>query len=212
MVNNGGWVGALLVSVLVSSASCASQVRRSGGLASPVEGEVAVAVMSLKAGSGPAAEALSRELVGCVVHSLRAKLPDLRIVPAEDFARAALAEVPLKAAPVGPESLAVLLKDEVFLAGVERSGVRFLITVEGGTTQSSPDMQAYLAVWRRESTVTARVYDLRARSEVGEVQIKVSGRPWFLLFPPLAVPSFTESWACGKLGGSVADLLGGRRG
>lgn len=212
---------ALLASLLVSL-GCATKLTQSGGLWSSVEAGVAVTVMPSSVGSGPA-DALSRDLVRCVGDSIQGKLPDVRIVAAEDFARAAFPELPLEAAPLSPESLAVLFEDARFLAGVERSGVRFLITVAGRTTQPLLEGQfsggqglppAGFWMWGRESSVSATVYDLRARSDVGKVEVEVSGRPWFALIGglPLGAPSFTESRACGRLGGAVVELLRGRQG
>jgi len=44
---------------------------------------------------------------------------------------------------------------------------------------------------------------------VDKVEATVSGRPWFLMAGifPLGAPSFTETWACYKLGQGVVEAL-----
>ena len=140
-------------------------------------------------------------------------------MPPEDFVRVVLPEAPLESPPLGPDSLAAFLRDPVFLARVEQTGVRFLIVVEGLTTESLADVQTggwpvggvYME-WERQSNVSATIYDLDARAVAGKVEIQVSGRPWVAFFGlPIGAPSFTESWACRKLGRRVVEFLRGRR-
>jgi hypothetical protein len=218
----GMWLAALaLLAWLLVSAGCASQLKQSGELTSPAHAGVAVTVISTNAQWQPTSEPTGRALVACVTDAIREKLPDLLIVPAENFGRAAFPQVPLEAAPLSPESLAVLLEDSVFLAGAGQSRVRFLITVAGRTTQPSPEVGVVATygglggfwVWKRESSVTAAIYDLGTRSPAGNVQVEVRGRPWFAIIGvfPLGAPSFTESWACQKLGNAIVEFLRGRR-
>lgn len=205
-----------LVGLLVWA--CASQARQSGELTVPAPPDAAVAVVSCNVASTASLEAMGRDLVACLTDAVREAMPGLRVVPGEDFARVALPEAPLESAPLGPESLAALLRDPVFLARVDETGVRFLIVVGGRTTQSVAEMQGggpgppgVFILWDRQTDVSATIYDLRARAAAGRIEVEVSGRPWFALVGlPLGAPSFTEFWACRKLGSGVVEFLRGR--
>ena len=212
----------VLLASLLLSVGCASHVTQSSGMSAPIQAGMAITVMSSNVGSGPAGGTLSRELVECVIGAIRRRLPDVRVVPATDFARATFPDLPPESAPLSPESLAVLVEDPVFMARVERSGARFLVTVGGRTTQTVMESEvsggggvpgfAGYWVWRRDTSVGAAVYDFGATSTVGKVDVEVSGCPWFAVvdFFPLGAPSSTEAWACSKLGGAVVELLRGR--
>ena len=68
-----------------------------------------------------------------------------------------------------------------------------------------------LGFWLRErdSTLWAEIVDVASGQSVAKVEATVSGRPWFLMAGifPLGAPSFTETWACYKLGQGVVEAL-----
>ena len=64
-------------------------------------------------------------------------------------------------------------------------------------------------MWERDPMPGAVVYDLEARDSIGRVEVHASGRPWFAILGifPLGAPSSTETWACQKLGTSMASVF-----
>lgn len=202
-------------------AGCASRVTVSG----PGEPALNMGVVVLY--SAAASPGTSRRtglaLVDCVTSAVAAEVPELRLVAVEDFARAAFPGIQLAEIPVSPDSVARLAGDSEFRAQAAAAGVRYLIIVEGQTTEPPPEGGAVAGggmgggailgfwMWERDSMAGAVVYDLEARDSIGRIEVHVSGRPWFAILGifPLGAPSFTESWACQKLGASVASFLRG---
>jgi len=60
-----------------------------------------------------------------------------------------------------------------------------------------------------DSALWAEIVDLASGQSVAKVEATVSGRPWFLMAGifPLGAPSFTETWACYKLGQGAVEAL-----
>ena len=212
-----------LGALFLGLAGCATRIGYSGPgiVAGPQAG---VVVLYSPAASPATSERIGESLVACVAGAITVELPGLQVVAVEDFAKAVFPGIEPASIPVSRQSLAPLVDDPQFLTRVTAAGVRYLITVEGRTTQSpaeggaiagaAPGGGAILGfwIWERESTAAATVYDFEAHETVGRVDVQVSGRPWFAVLGifPLGAPSFTEGWACQKLGTALAKFLRGR--
>lgn len=201
-------------------AACASSVSVTGGLGPLRAPGLAVAIFYSEAVAPGTTKAMGESMVACVADGIRERMPTLRIVPADEFARHVFPELEPTAAPLGQESLATLAADPVFRQRAAETGVGYLITVEGQTTETSSGPMrggiVLLEVRDRTSVMTARVYDLRAPGAAGTISAEVSGRPFFGVgqIPPFFYfsPSFTETRACRKLGSAVGEFLGGPAG
>lgn len=183
-----------------------------------------VVVLHSPAASPAPSKQFGESLVACVAGAITVERPELRVVAVDDFAGAVFPGTEPADIPVSQQSLAPLVDDPEFLTRAAATGVRYLITVEGQTRQSRAEGRAMAGagpggaailgfwIWERESTAGATVYDFEAHETVGLVDVQVSGRPWFAVLGifPLSVPSFTEGWACQKLGTSLAKFLRGR--
>ncbi len=81
----------VLLAAAVLVAGCASHVRQTRETTSPIEpGESIAVAVSLAASPGTDAEA-GRRMADCVGTAIRAHMPAVRLVPAEEFHRAAVA-------------------------------------------------------------------------------------------------------------------------
>lgn len=164
------------------------------------------------------------EIVGCIRTALNERHPTLRIVPPDKFRRTAFPDLAPEAAPHSPEYLSLLLMHPVFLKRIAPLGIRYLISVSGGTEQNvtiselgalgGPHAAVPLYIWAadRQTRLVASILDLTQTRAAGEVRTEVSGCPWFAIIGifPLGLPAFTESRACGELGEGIAKFLAGQ--
>lgn len=217
-VNRSGF-RRLVVAVFAAAplwGACASQVVPSRQASFSVEPDDGVSVIFSPQVSPGTTSTLGQEMVDCVTRSIQITLPAVRAVSSDEFHRVAFPDVAAEVAPLSSESLGYLLNQSDFRDRIASLRVRYLILVGGATVQPRPWGDggcAYgcfgLLVWKRETRVWASVFDLKQGVSVGQVETTVTGRPWFAIIGifPLGMPSFTESWACGKLGAGVAQFL-----
>lgn len=211
----------LLAAMFLLATGCVSRTVATGAPPSAFDPAAGVAVVFARAGSPTTGDGTAREMVDCVHRALRDTRPEVRLVPVEDFLRAAFPGLSAVETPLSPESLVELLRADDWRTHLLSAGVRYLVVLRGGTIQPKPwgDVSCvaiyggagcfgYLQ-WERDSQFGASIFDLKNATAQGEVDVKVSGRPWFLVVGifPLGAPSFTEGWACNKLGSGVARFL-----
>lgn len=168
------------------------------------------------------------EISGCISEAIHQYHPNLLIVPPAEFRRTAFPDLAPEATPRSPEYLALLLNHPEFRGRIASLGIRYLISVGGGTHQQERDSYGgcgggYGGVgcfgvwtWDRESRLAASVLDLKETRAAGEVHVSTSGRPWFAYVGsippfgiPLGLPAPTETRACSELGEAVAKFLAG---
>lgn len=169
------------------------------------------------------------EFAGCIGEAIHQDHPNLLIVPPAEFRRTAFPDLVREATPSSPEYLALLLNHPEFRGRIASLGIRYLISVGGGTHQQEKDSYGgcgggYGGVvacfgyvtWDRESRLAASVLDLKESRAAGEVHVSTSGRPWLVYVGsippfgiPLGLPASTETRACRELGGAVAKFLAG---
>ena len=164
------------------------------------------------------------DIIECISDAVHEARPTLRIVLPDEFRHRVFPDLASQAAPSTPEYFAMLVDHPTFKERVASLGVRYLIFVAGGTTQTGgPGMgaiggpgAAVLVIagsWDRRSSLTASVLDLQQGRMAGKLEASASGHPWLLIvFPsPLMIgaPAFTESKACEGLGEAVAKFIVG---
>lgn len=202
---------------------CSSTVLYQRSAASAMNPQDGVSVVFSPAPAVPSNASLERDIVWYVSNALQTEFPTLRIVSGEEFLRTAFPGLTGDAAALSGESLRASLQSRDLRDRVLPLAVHYLIVVGGGTVQGQRSGGGYCGAWyhgagcfgfwawRRQSSFSATVYDLRAAVSVGSVHVTVTGRPWVTVIAivPIGLPAFTESWAGGKLGAGVVNLLRG---
>jgi len=206
---------------------CVSHVVPTGSSPAAFDPAAGVAVVFAHSASPGTGEGTAREMVQCVQQALRDTQPEIRVVSPTDFLRAAFPGLGPAEAPLSQTSLVELLRADDWRQRVMSAGSRYLVVLRGGTSQPAPwgagscgpglgggGACAGFWLWDRDSRFVASIVDLREAATLGEVDAKVSGRPFLLVLavPVAGAPSFTEGRACSELGAGVARFLqpGGR--
>jgi len=210
--------GLAVLSLLPGCASKVTYPRTSSVVVEPAVGLTVVFSSAIAPGTR---QGLGEDAADCVKSAIAESVPRARLVSREQFQRGVFPDVSFEALPLSRESLALLSKDEAFRERTRATGVRYLVTVGGGTDQPRPwgggvcgggpggAGCAGFWLWKRDSTLWAEIIDLESGEAAARVEAAVSGRPWFMILGifPLGAPSFTETWACHKLGRGVAEFL-----
>jgi hypothetical protein len=217
-------VSRFAIALLLVSA-CASKVSYPPTDSVVVDPTVGLSVVFFPDRAPGTRQGLGDDAADCVWSAIADGVPRARLIPLAQFQRGVFPDVPLEALPLSHESLTVLSKDEAFRGRVQATGIRYLVTVGGGTDQPRPWGDGVCGggpggagcvgfwLWKRDSTLWAEIVDLASGEPVAKVEAAVSGRPWFMVLGifPLGAPSFTETWACHKLGQGVAEFLTSRQ-
>ena len=150
-------------------------------------------------------------LISCIRDAILKVHPTVRIVPSQEFRRAAFG-----ALDVAPKPWGELIKDTQFKERIAPLGLRYLILVSGETGQnlkfsSGSIMPPVLRlVGPKDTSLKASVLDITHGRPAGKLDAFALGRVMILILP-LPIPmklAFTESLACEKLGEAVANFLG----
>lgn len=167
-----------------------------------------------------------KEIVNCISDAVRREQPGWRIVSPDEFRRTAFPDLSPEAAPNSPEYLGLLLNHASFRERISSLGLRYLISVHGGTEQKGEASAGAIGgggaavlvvggLWERNTRLTASILDLKESREAGSVAASATGRPWFFAVLPsplvLGMPALTESTACGELGQALAKFLAGEK-
>ena len=210
-----GLGGLAVLPLLSGCASKVNHIRTGSAVVDPTLGLTVLFSRALAPGTG---QGLGKDAADCVTSAIANNAPKVRLIAAEQFQRSVFPDLSLESLPVSRESLVILGKDETFRGRAAAAGIRFLIAVGGGTDQRAPWGDGTCAAgagcigfWllERDSTLWAEILDMASGESVAKVEAKVSGHPWLgvLVVFPLGAPSFTETWACHKLGRSVVEFL-----
>ncbi len=155
---------------------------------------------------------------GCVRQAMLKTNPSLKFVPVEEFRDALYPWFEPATAPDNPDALAEVLKRRVVQQRIATLGVRYVVSVGGGTWEGE-DKGFILAghgcigfAWKdRESALDATVWDLKDAAMAGTLEASASGTAAILCYGvPIPLISPTETEACAELGQRVADFLTGR--
>jgi hypothetical protein len=163
------------------------------------------------------------EVANCLSAPMKDVLPDLRIIPPDEFRQIAFPHLESEVAPVHPEYLTLLLDHPGFRDRMAKIGLRFIIVI--GMRTENVDPEGLIAcgasyggagclgvvVWDRASGLAASILDLKQAQQNVEMQASTTGKSGFAIvgFLPLLFPSRTEAPACADLGEGIARFLTG---
>jgi hypothetical protein len=164
------------------------------------------------------------EIIECISDVVRKAHPTLRIVPPDKFRRTVFPDLAPEAAPNTPEYFALLLEHPAFKERVAALGIRYLISVIGGTEQTGGPAAGAIGgpgagvlviagSWDRRTSLTASILDLQRGRPAGKLEAMATGKPWLLIVFPspimIGAATFTESKACSDLGEAIAKFIAG---
>jgi|SRR5215469_2083609 len=212
-------LGALLILALVYG--CASKVTYTRADSAVVDPTIGLTILSSPALAPETNERLGEKTVECVASAIADNVPKAQVITGEQFRSNVLFDLPADSWPLSRESLETLSTDEALRGRAAAAGISYIIAVGGQTMQRRPRGGGVTLagaggagifgfwLWERDSTLWAEIVEVVSGKSVAKVEATVSGRPWFLLAGifPLGAPSFTETWACYKLGQGVVEAL-----
>ena len=216
-------LGVLLVLALVYG--CASKVTHTRADSAVVDPTIGLTILSSPVPAPETNESLGEKTVECIASAIANNMPKARVIAAAQFRSSVLFDLPPESWPLSRESLDTLSTDEVLRGRAVAAGIGYVITVGGQTTQPRPRGGGVTLagaggagifgfwLWERDSTLWAEIVEVASGKSLAKVEATVSGRPWLLMagILPLGAPSFTETWACYKLGQGVVEALTTRR-
>lgn len=170
---------------------------------------------------------LEIEAEECIADSVRTTVSGARIVSRDEFRR----QVFYYAYPQSGEEAAryftSLVRHPVTKARIAESGLRYAVSVQGGTDQQvepifgaaggpGGGITVFGAHWTRKSHLEASIFDFQEATDAGTIRSLAEGDPWFLCIgvgpfcAPIGAAAFTETKACSSLGSAVATFLTGQ--
>jgi hypothetical protein len=218
---SAGCIGLWALLVLSAVYGCASKVTQTRADSAVVDPTIGLTILSSPVLAPETNERLGEKTVECVASALANNVPTARVIAAEQFRSSVLFDLPPESWPLSRETLDTLSTDEVLRGRTAVAGIRYIITVGGQTRQPRPRGGGVTLagaggagifgfwLWERDSTLWAEIVDVASGKSVARVEATVNGRPWLLMAGifPLGAPSFTETWACYKLGQGIVEAL-----
>lgn len=215
----------LLAATLLWAGCTTAQVNWSREMRTLIQPHDGVAIVAPRPAGADEEISFATEATSCIAAALRDAYPALKIVRADEFNRTA-PDVALELAPRALIHLPLLLNDAAFRARIAPLGLRYLISVQGETSQKAKPIVGAVgghggavtvlgAEWDRRSNLTASILDVEQVLGAGEIRASTQGKPWFVcvgmlfLCAPIGAPAFTESKACKELGEGVVKFLAG---
>ncbi len=180
-------------------------------------GGIALSVLFSPDFSPETSKSLGGEMVKCITRGIAKAAPEIRLVPEEEFYRAAFGvkpgEVLLQADTIG-----TLLAQPDVRQRVSESGLTHLILVGGATRHHSGGridagqlgQEGYST---RITELFAHIFELASGAEVAGVQASAEGAQGGGVFLPFVIigwVSTTESSSCDALGAQVARAIHGK--
>jgi len=211
--------------VLSLAYGCASKVIQARADFAVVDPTIGLTILSSPLLAPETNERLGEKSVECVASAITNNVPKAQVIAAEQLRSSVLFDLPPESWPLSRESLDTLSTDEVLRGRAAAAKISCIITVGGQTTQPRPRGGGVTLagaggvgifgfwLWERDWTLWAEIVEVASGKSLAKVKATVSGRPWLLMagILPLGAPSFTETWACHKLGQGVVDALTARR-
>ncbi len=212
-------LGVLLGLALVYG--CASKITHTRADSAVVDPTIGFTIVSFPVLAPETNERLGERTVECVASAIANNMPKARVITGEQFRSSVLFDLPPESWPLSRESLEALGTDEALRGRAAAAKISYIIAVGGQTTQRRPRGGGVTLagaggagifgfwLWERDSTLWAEIVEVASGKLVDKVEATVSGRPWLLMagILPLGAPSFTETWACYKLGEGVVEAL-----
>jgi hypothetical protein len=216
---------ASVLSLSLLIAGCATSTMRIGGeYALHLESDDGITlIMSDYGGVSPEKlQALSRDIETCVTETIRENTPSLRIVMVDEFRRVAFPGLDFNEIPRDQEHMLSLLRDFKFQERIAPLKLKYFIMVTGktsGLTNQSGGIYCGagyggagclgLTVWDKIASLQASIIDGKQASQVGELEVDVTGKPWLAVigFIPVGLPAFPEQRVCVELGHAISKTI-----
>ncbi len=214
-------VGLGVLLILSLTYGCASKVTHTRSDSAVVDPTIGFTIVSSPVLAPETNERLGKKTVECVASAITNDVPKAQVIAAEQLRNSVLFDLPPESWPLSRESLDTLSTDEVLRGRAAAAGISYIIAVGGQTMQRRPRGGGVTLagaggagifgfwLWERDSTLWAEIVEVASGKSMAKVEATVSGRPWLLMagILPLGAPSFTETWACYKLGQGVVEAL-----
>jgi hypothetical protein len=218
---NARVVGLGVLLVFAKAYGCASKVTHTRADSAVVDPTIGLTILSSPVLVPETARRLGEKTAECVASAIANDVPTARVITAEHFRGSVLFDLPAENWPLSRESLESLSTGEALRGRLATAGISYIIAVGGQTTQPRPRGGGVTLagaggagvfgfwLWERDSTLWAEIVEVASGKPVAKVEATVNGRPWFLMAGifPIGAPSFTETWACYKLGQGVVEAL-----
>lgn len=219
---NSGWLIVILLTLGVLGVGCTKSYMNHTRLApTDLAPEDAITVIQAQSGEQEDSDEVEGKVIRCIKNTLWDTYRTVRVIPPDEFRRVAFPD--LTPAQILSSDTSgewdQLTKDPALAARIAPLGIRYLITVSGGTTTDSKfriegsfNAGAYWVEWDRHSVLRATIIDLRQGRKAGIVDASVSGQGAWVFPPfPLIFPVATEGPACIRLAEEVIEFLAGEK-
>jgi hypothetical protein len=211
---------ALLLAVLLTVGCTTAQVQFARK--TPTVAEPNHSILLLAMTESP----LEIEAQECIADSVRAAIPGVRIIDRDEFRRSVFYYAYPQSGEEAARYLTSLAGHPVTKVRIAELGLRYAVSVQGGTDQkvdpifiAAGGYGGFFTVlgahWTRKSRLEASIFDFQEGADAGTIRSLAEGDPWFLCIgagpfcAPMGAAAFTESKACSGLGSAVATFLTG---
>lgn len=162
----------------------------------------------------------------CISESVRAAIPDVRILNRDEFHRRVFYYGYPEREDESVQYFTSLVRHPVTKKRIAELALRYAVLVHGGTEQQGEPILGAIgggggavtwfgAHWTRRSHLEAWIFDFKEVTEAGTIRFLAEGKPWIIciglgpLCAPIGAAAFTETKACSGLGSAVATFLAG---
>ncbi len=229
----------VILTILFVTCSCGARkgvVREQRYLQTGMQEEDAIVILLnefLEHGNKAESESKESYIEKCMAKVMVSENPNLRIIAAKKFRDSLFPGKSFIETPRSPEALLPYVCHDTVKSQIVQLGVRYIVIVNITTYNTGKHLVFDYAAsggkgggvaggyigqsWERNSTMDARILDVRLQDESGLVSASSSGKcgyavPLFFIIPLPPVPWFsrTESKACSALGKATIEFIEGR--
>lgn len=160
------------------------------------------------------------DFTDCVGKVIAKGRDGLEVIPDEEFVDALFPWFEPRTAPADTKALPKLMKRPGVVEQIERTGVRYLVWLDGNTERTGGGGSLSCAAgpggggcfgfawWETASNYEASVWDLKELESAGTVEAEVEGTSYLpAIVVPVPLIARTQSTACKSLGESLRAFL-----
>jgi hypothetical protein len=161
-----------------------------------------------------------KNLAKCLQRELKEDLPNLKVIPEDQFRNALFPWFEYRTAPKDATELSALLEKTLVRKHIEKLGVEILVYVHGVTIRSQLDgpgfcgggyggagCLGYLSA-ERETYLATTVLNLTDATTIGSTDVRFHGKLRMpMLIIPIPIPAFTQGAACSETAKLISDCL-----
>jgi hypothetical protein len=170
---------------------------------------------------------LADDIADCVQHTIQRFCPTLKFIPFEEFVDTMYPWFEPGTAPASKEDVNALFNKRLVRQSIAKLGVRYVITVGGGTFQGDPGGSAqqysdwgfvfqttgvFYYTADRKTDIYATVCDLKEATFILKTESHKQATHKYLtwtILPLYIKPAITETPACKEIGEEVAKQISG---